>query len=99
MATGLLNQYTAATSDSTFINKIELAVSLAAQQIAAEADATDNHANRVLLSKAVSQPGAISAYGQAFAYLVAAQGVDNASSDAAIQSAVNAAWDTVAGAT
>lgn len=97
VVTGLLNEYTAATGDQNFLHKVEIAVFNAAQAIAAEATNTSDHANRVALCKAVTQPGAGPGYAEAFAKLICAQGIDTAV-DSAIQNMVNATWNAVAGA-
>jgi len=107
--TGLAAQYSAATSDVTLIQRVEMAVLNAAQNIASEAvgstpSANDaaHRPNRMALAKAVTQPGASAAYGAQFCKLIFAVGTldisgSTFSQDTNIQNLVNACWNTVAG--
>ncbi len=95
--TGLLNEYTGATGDTTFLQRVEMAVLNAAEAIATEVGTTPNHTNRSALAKAVTQPGASSGYATAFAKLIMAQGTCDPAVDSNIQNLVNSVWNTVAG--
>lgn len=95
MATGLLAQYQAVNADQTFAQRVEIAMLQAAQNIAAEATSTTNHANRVALAKAASL--APKQYAPLFTEMLAAQAIDTSSTDAAINTMVASVWNTLAG--
>jgi len=94
MASTLAAQQTASV-DQTFVNRVEMAILAAAQAISTEPTATANHTNRVALMRSVATNPVQMAY--PFAAILASQGVDGTSTDAAISTMVSACWNTLAG--
>ena len=95
MATTLIGQYQAATSDQTFQQRVQMAMLQTANNLAGESGATANHANRMALMKACTN--APTAYAPIFAFCIASEGIDSSSTDAQIQSQCSASWNTIAG--
>lgn len=95
MAVTLLAQYAAAVGDMDFVHKVEIAVAATGINMKDESAGTVNHANRMALMKAAANSPAT--YAPLFALGIAAEGVDNTSSDAAIQAMVATIWNEIAG--
>jgi hypothetical protein len=96
MASTLVLQYAAATGDQSFINRVEMAMLAFAQStVVSEAAGTANHANRVVLMKAVTNDPAT--WAPRFAFICASQGLDASSADTAINNSVAACWNVMAG--
>lgn len=91
----LLTDYSAATSDATFLQKIQVAIVQTGVNMMNEVNTTTNHANRMVLMKAVLN--APSQYASIFAMAVASQGIDNTATDSTIQSTCSTVWNAVAG--
>ena len=90
-----------ASNNSALVTRIQVACAVAADKIRLEADTTPNHANRVLWARnAFADPGAAS---KGILWSVLAQNRSAtlaqivAADDAAVQTAVDAAVDAVAG--
>jgi len=97
MATLLLEQWHAANDypSGNFRARCSMAASAAAIAIGSEASATVNHVNRVTLAKAVGSDPSRWLY--PFAQTLASIGLDDSSSDAAINTGVATVWNTLAG--
>lgn len=106
MATTLLSQWAAtmgpvvfdpgpAQEAADFRHRVSMAATAAAIAISNEATATPNHANRVTLAKQVGDSPASWEY--PFALALASQSLDNAATDAAINTGVATVWNTLAG--
>lgn len=90
----LTSSYTAST-DPAFCNRVMVAMVSAGISIQSEAASTPNHALRANYARSVlNQP---SQFCPAFALALASQGLDNTSTDAAINSGVSSVWNALAG--
>jgi hypothetical protein len=95
MATTLIAQYQAATSDQTFIQRVEMAMLQTCNNLSSEAASVINHTNRMALMKAATN--APETWAPQFAKLVASNGIDSASTDAQIQGQISSSWNAMAG--
>lgn len=93
MAATLMGQYQAVTQD--FIAKVKVGLLAEAMVISNESTSTPNHANRAALMKLVAQNP--DQYATTVAFLLASQGIDNTSTDAAIATAIHNVWNALAG--
>lgn len=110
MAAGLSNQFTAATTAS-FQQKVSIALVVSARAVKAEATvgmpASKIRKRQQLADTVIALPGSAttvvppgwtpSALTLSVAYALASAGFDDASTDAAIQSAIGNNWDVLAG--
>lgn len=110
MATGLLNQF-AAGADFTFQKRVAQGLASVAVSVYTESPQPANHPARAAYAVLVitDPPMALIVNGNdgimqadrrayAVARLLAAQGLDNSSLDSDITTAINGAWDALAGA-
>lgn len=95
MAATFLAQFQAATGDQTFIQRVQMGMLQTANNMSGEASSFANHANRMALMKAVTN--APSTWAPVFAQLIASEGIDNTSTDTAIQSQISNSWNAMAG--
>lgn len=95
MAASFILQYQAATSDQTFIQRVQMGMLQTANNMSTEPTSTANHANRMSLMKTVSSDPAT--WAPKFALLIASEGIDNTSTDTAIQSQISNSWNAMAG--
>jgi len=93
---GYLAQYDAART-ANFLKLVEMAITVAARDVVAEAKTVSNHYNRVVLATQVLREPAN--WTQAFKDGVAANGVTDADADAAFYAAVMSYLDAMAGVT
>lgn len=79
-----------------FIARVGAAICLAAQSIYSEAGGTTGHAARAAFATKVAL--APTAYLSQFSEILAAQGIDHASTDTQIDNMIASVWNTFAGA-
>lgn len=103
MAVGLANRYavvndpgTAPTQQQQFIQKVQEAIAETALAVYSEPANTAGHAVRAAFASRVLN--SLSSAVPAFAQALAAQGLDNTSTDAQISNGVSAAWNAICGA-
>ena len=107
MATGLANQLTAATSP-TFQKRVAVALVVTARQVKAESatnkTVAQNRKRQQFADAVLSNPGSASETGWTpapltvtAAYALASAGLDDSSTDNAIQTALSGNWEVIAG--
>lgn len=95
MASTLLAQYQAGTGDKAFIARVGMGMLQTANNLSSEASGAANHVNRMALMKAVTNDA--ETWAPRFALLIAAAGIDMASTDAQIQNQISSSWNAMAG--
>lgn len=82
--------------DAEFRHRVLMGALASAVNIGNEAVNTPDHANRVLLAKAVTNNPIL--WMESFALVLASQNLDNSSTDAQITNSLASVWNTMAGA-
>ena len=95
MATTFSAQYTAATGDKTFIQRVTMGMLQTCNNLSSELTSVANHANRMALMKAVTNDP--DAWAPRFALLIAAARIDSTSTDAQIQAQIASSFNAMAG--
>lgn len=95
MAATLILQYTAATGDKSFIQRVEMGMLQTCNNLSAEATGFANHANRMALMKACTNDP--DHWAPRWALLIASAGIDGSSTDAQIQTQIANSFNAMAG--